>query len=44
NEQSEGVVLGVTPDRWYWTLDGSGEFSVSSALCAGSEEDCRCVF
>ncbi|GJU68155.1 hypothetical protein Tco_1254414 [Tanacetum coccineum] len=20
----EGVVLGVTPDRWYWTLDGSG--------------------
>ncbi|GJX52457.1 hypothetical protein Tco_0280826 [Tanacetum coccineum] len=19
----EGVVLGVTPDRWYWTLDGS---------------------
>ncbi|GJR54405.1 hybrid signal transduction histidine kinase M [Tanacetum coccineum] len=27
----EGVVLGVTPDRWYWTLDGSGEFSVASA-------------
>ncbi|GKA83282.1 hypothetical protein Tco_0804877, partial [Tanacetum coccineum] len=27
----EGVVLGVTPDRWYWTLDGSGEFSVVSA-------------
>ncbi|GJS22787.1 hypothetical protein Tco_0451419 [Tanacetum coccineum] len=26
----EGVVLGVTPDRWYWTLDGSGEFSVVS--------------
>ncbi|GJR28383.1 hypothetical protein Tco_1104615 [Tanacetum coccineum] len=26
----EGVVLGVTPDRWYWTLDGSGEFSVAS--------------
>ncbi|GJX02718.1 RNA-directed DNA polymerase, eukaryota, partial [Tanacetum coccineum] len=25
------VVLGVTPDRWYWTLDGSGEFSVASA-------------
>ncbi|GJT77114.1 RNA-directed DNA polymerase, eukaryota, partial [Tanacetum coccineum] len=24
----EGVVLGVT---WYWTLDGSGEFSVASA-------------
>ncbi|GKF19710.1 hypothetical protein Tco_0068348, partial [Tanacetum coccineum] len=21
----------VTPDRWYWTLDGSGEFSVASA-------------
>ncbi|GKC58517.1 ribonuclease H-like domain-containing protein, partial [Tanacetum coccineum] len=27
----EGVVLGVTPDRWHWTLDGSGEFSVASA-------------
>ncbi|GKG20701.1 hypothetical protein Tco_0380502 [Tanacetum coccineum] len=27
----EGVVLGVTPDRCYWTLDGSGEFSVASA-------------
>ncbi|GJR52279.1 RNA-directed DNA polymerase, eukaryota [Tanacetum coccineum] len=27
----EGVVLGVTPDRWYWTLDGSGEFPVASA-------------
>ncbi|GJU70760.1 hypothetical protein Tco_1262165 [Tanacetum coccineum] len=27
----EGVVLGVTPDRWYWMLDGSGEFSVASA-------------
>ncbi|GJT29060.1 hypothetical protein Tco_0909335 [Tanacetum coccineum] len=27
----EGVVLGVTPDRWYWTFDGSGEFSVASA-------------
>ncbi|GKB59883.1 RNA-directed DNA polymerase, eukaryota, reverse transcriptase zinc-binding domain protein [Tanacetum coccineum] len=27
----KGVVLGVTPDRWYWTLDGSGEFSVASA-------------
>ncbi|GJS98430.1 hypothetical protein Tco_0819600 [Tanacetum coccineum] len=27
----EGVVLGVTPDRRYWTLDGSGEFSVASA-------------
>ncbi|GJV39600.1 RNA-directed DNA polymerase, eukaryota [Tanacetum coccineum] len=27
----EGLVLGVTPDRWYWTLDGSGEFSVASA-------------
>ncbi|GJW68411.1 zinc finger CCCH domain-containing protein 1-like protein, partial [Tanacetum coccineum] len=27
----EGVVLGVTPDMWYWTLDGSGEFSVASA-------------
>ncbi|GKB53751.1 hypothetical protein Tco_0904504 [Tanacetum coccineum] len=27
----EGVVLGVTPDRWYWTLDGSGEFSIASA-------------
>ncbi|GKF37379.1 RNA-directed DNA polymerase, eukaryota [Tanacetum coccineum] len=23
--------LGVTPDRWYWTLDGLGEFSVASA-------------
>ncbi|GKD19715.1 hypothetical protein Tco_1208873, partial [Tanacetum coccineum] len=27
----EGVDLGVTPDRWYWTLDGSGEFLVASA-------------
>ncbi|GKA25465.1 RNA-directed DNA polymerase, eukaryota, partial [Tanacetum coccineum] len=27
----EGFVLGVTPDRWYWTLDGSGEFSVASS-------------
>ncbi|GJV72969.1 RNA-directed DNA polymerase, eukaryota, reverse transcriptase zinc-binding domain protein [Tanacetum coccineum] len=27
----EGIVLGVTPDRWYWSLDGSGEFSVASA-------------
>ncbi|GKC02041.1 hypothetical protein Tco_0993651, partial [Tanacetum coccineum] len=27
----EGVVLCVTPDRWYWTLDGSGEFSVALA-------------
>ncbi|GKD97327.1 hypothetical protein Tco_1381224, partial [Tanacetum coccineum] len=27
----ECVVLGVTPDRWYWTLDGSGEFLVASA-------------
>ncbi|GKE60295.1 hypothetical protein Tco_1510662, partial [Tanacetum coccineum] len=27
----EGVVLDVTPDRWYWMLDGSGEFSVASA-------------
>ncbi|GJY17101.1 RNA-directed DNA polymerase, eukaryota [Tanacetum coccineum] len=27
----EGVVLGVMPDRWYWRLDGSGEFSVASA-------------
>ncbi|GJU48847.1 RNA-directed DNA polymerase, eukaryota [Tanacetum coccineum] len=25
------VLWGVTPDRWYWTLDGSGEFSVASA-------------
>ncbi|GJX13103.1 hypothetical protein Tco_0204861 [Tanacetum coccineum] len=21
----EGVVLGVASDRWYWSLDGSGE-------------------
>ncbi|GJT59825.1 hypothetical protein Tco_1003358 [Tanacetum coccineum] len=27
----EGVVLVFLPDRWYWTLDGSGEFSVASA-------------
>ncbi|GJZ41596.1 RNA-directed DNA polymerase, eukaryota, reverse transcriptase zinc-binding domain protein [Tanacetum coccineum] len=27
----EGVVLGITPDMWYLTLDGSGEFSVASA-------------
>ncbi|GKD42679.1 RNA-directed DNA polymerase, eukaryota, reverse transcriptase zinc-binding domain protein [Tanacetum coccineum] len=27
----KGVVLGVTPDRWYWMLDGLGEFSVVSA-------------
>ncbi|GJU50064.1 RNA-directed DNA polymerase, eukaryota [Tanacetum coccineum] len=27
----EGIVLGVTPDMWYWTLNGSGEFSVASA-------------
>ncbi|GKD24712.1 hypothetical protein Tco_1230926, partial [Tanacetum coccineum] len=26
----EGVVLGVTPNRWHWTLDGLGEFSVAS--------------
>ncbi|GJR98494.1 hypothetical protein Tco_0270668 [Tanacetum coccineum] len=26
----EGVVLGNSPDRWYWALDGSGEFSVAS--------------
>ena len=24
------VVLGVAQDRWYWALEGSGEFSVSS--------------
>ncbi|GKB09369.1 hypothetical protein Tco_0837681 [Tanacetum coccineum] len=27
----EGVVLGVTPDRWYWTLDGSVCVLVASA-------------
>ncbi|GKC25371.1 hypothetical protein Tco_1027521, partial [Tanacetum coccineum] len=26
----EGVVLGVASDRWYWSLDGSGEFTVAS--------------
>ncbi|GKE88243.1 RNA-directed DNA polymerase, eukaryota, partial [Tanacetum coccineum] len=26
----EGVVLGVTQDRWCWSLKGMGEFSVSS--------------
>ncbi|GJY37845.1 RNA-directed DNA polymerase, eukaryota, reverse transcriptase zinc-binding domain protein [Tanacetum coccineum] len=26
----EGVVLGVSPDRWSWALEGSGEFSVAS--------------
>ncbi|GJX02961.1 hypothetical protein Tco_0188877 [Tanacetum coccineum] len=25
-----GVVLGVASDRWYWSLDGSGEFTVAS--------------
>ncbi|GJR34027.1 RNA-directed DNA polymerase, eukaryota [Tanacetum coccineum] len=26
----EGVVLGASPDRWYWALEGSGDFSVAS--------------
>ncbi|GJV17322.1 RNA-directed DNA polymerase, eukaryota, reverse transcriptase zinc-binding domain protein [Tanacetum coccineum] len=26
----EGVVLGVTPDRWYWTFDGSGMFKTNT--------------
>ncbi|GKC33552.1 hypothetical protein Tco_1045936, partial [Tanacetum coccineum] len=26
----EGVVLNVASDRWYWSLDGSGEFTVAS--------------
>ncbi|GJY82044.1 RNA-directed DNA polymerase, eukaryota, reverse transcriptase zinc-binding domain protein [Tanacetum coccineum] len=26
----EGVVLGVASNRWYWSLDGSGEFTVAS--------------
>nr|GEV14197.1 RNA-directed DNA polymerase, eukaryota, reverse transcriptase zinc-binding domain protein [Tanacetum cinerariifolium] len=25
-----GVVIGVTPDRWFWSLNGSGEFLVLS--------------
>nr|GEX63822.1 RNA-directed DNA polymerase, eukaryota [Tanacetum cinerariifolium] len=29
-ELLEGVMLGTYRDRWYWSLDGSGEFSVSS--------------
>ncbi|GKB85921.1 hypothetical protein Tco_0958193 [Tanacetum coccineum] len=26
----EGVVLGASPDRWYWALEGSGDFLVTS--------------
>ncbi|GJT31587.1 RNA-directed DNA polymerase, eukaryota, reverse transcriptase zinc-binding domain protein [Tanacetum coccineum] len=26
----EGAILGTSRDRWYWSLEGSGEFSVSS--------------
>nr|GEZ02084.1 RNA-directed DNA polymerase, eukaryota [Tanacetum cinerariifolium] len=29
-ELLEGVMLGTYRDRWYWSLDGLGEFSVSS--------------
>ncbi|GJT33965.1 RNA-directed DNA polymerase, eukaryota [Tanacetum coccineum] len=25
-----GVVIGVVPDRWFWSLNGMGEYSVSS--------------
>ncbi|GKA12700.1 RNA-directed DNA polymerase, eukaryota, reverse transcriptase zinc-binding domain protein [Tanacetum coccineum] len=28
--KAQGVVLGVASDRWYWSLDGSGEFTVAS--------------
>ncbi|GJS57557.1 RNA-directed DNA polymerase, eukaryota, partial [Tanacetum coccineum] len=28
----EGLVLGVSSDRWYWSLEGAGEFSVASVI------------